>query len=366
MKNIIFSTTRQWNPGDEIILKGVINLLESLQVEFNPLIFNRNPDIRSSFGILQYREKADCDDVLWYYIKPSMFDNSVKPWTDYSMIDAIVFAGTPEWQGLKCRELYINAVRYHIPVYLIGIDDAYWGEDDLVASVLRSAKFISIRNMEIKNSFVKKGFFPNYLPCPSIFASETVKKINQIRCIGLIYRGMDESVTYRNGWSQENYNIQKEFFDQIISKYKNQCRIIVICHYVDELNLAKEEFSEAEIRYSYNSEDYLKIYGVCDLVIGSRIHGIGLAASLGIPSIPIKYDERGGTIDGFYPDTQLFKNLNGIEALERCFVHIREMNQELITYKNKVFEKYHILLEKKLDFKKISYDYNLTYDEHKK
>ena len=28
MKNIIFSTTRQWNPGDEIILKGIINNLD--------------------------------------------------------------------------------------------------------------------------------------------------------------------------------------------------------------------------------------------------------------------------------------------------------------------------------------------------
>ena len=45
----------------------------------------------------------------------------------------------------------------------------------------------------------------------------------------------------------------------------------------------------------------MDIYKECDLVIGSRIHGIGLATSLCIPSIPIGYDSRRGTFNGFYP-----------------------------------------------------------------
>ena len=44
--NIVFSTTRQWNPGDEFILLGCINLLKKQLGEFNPIIFNRNPQIR--------------------------------------------------------------------------------------------------------------------------------------------------------------------------------------------------------------------------------------------------------------------------------------------------------------------------------
>lgn len=36
--NIIFATTRQWNPGDEFILLGCINLLNETLGEFNPII----------------------------------------------------------------------------------------------------------------------------------------------------------------------------------------------------------------------------------------------------------------------------------------------------------------------------------------
>ena len=50
-KNIVFSTTRQWNPGDEFILMGCINLLKQLGVDFNVLIYNRNPQIQSVSGI---------------------------------------------------------------------------------------------------------------------------------------------------------------------------------------------------------------------------------------------------------------------------------------------------------------------------
>ena len=358
-KNIVFSTTRQWNPGDEIILKGIINLLKSLKVEFNPIIFNRNPDIRSACSMLQYGKKADLDNEQWHYVKSSMLDNSIKQWTDYTYIDAIIFAGTPEWLGTRNRELYINAIKYHIPVYFIGIDSAYRNLEVTISSVLKKAKFLSVRNHEIEQSFNSKGIYPYYLPCPSIFASETEKEISKVECIGLIYRGLYRDVTLRNGWSQEEYTYQNELFREVIKKYKSERKVIIICHYIDELHYAQRDFPEEDIRYSYDSADYMEIYKECDIVIGSRIHGIGIATSLGIPSIPIKYDSRGGTIDGFYPDSKLFENLKGLNALEECFSHIKEMNRELIKHKKETLEKYKTLLADVMDFEKVKYDYNL-------
>lgn len=47
MKNILISTTRQWNPGDEFIMMGSLNIMKELYGNIiNPIIFNRNPDIR--------------------------------------------------------------------------------------------------------------------------------------------------------------------------------------------------------------------------------------------------------------------------------------------------------------------------------
>lgn len=47
-KNILVSTTRQWNPGDEFILLGSLNIMKNIlgKDNINTIIFNRNPDIR--------------------------------------------------------------------------------------------------------------------------------------------------------------------------------------------------------------------------------------------------------------------------------------------------------------------------------
>ena len=46
MLNVVYSATRQWNCGDEFILFGCRNLLEKVLGGHNPIIYNRNPDIR--------------------------------------------------------------------------------------------------------------------------------------------------------------------------------------------------------------------------------------------------------------------------------------------------------------------------------
>ena len=47
-ENVVFSSTRQWNPGDEFIQFGCQNLMSNL-INFNSILFNRNPQIRGSY-----------------------------------------------------------------------------------------------------------------------------------------------------------------------------------------------------------------------------------------------------------------------------------------------------------------------------
>lgn len=44
IKNIMFSSTRQWNCGDEFILFGVMNIFDRLlgKDSYNPILYNRN------------------------------------------------------------------------------------------------------------------------------------------------------------------------------------------------------------------------------------------------------------------------------------------------------------------------------------
>ena len=172
-------------------------------------------------------------------------------------------------------------------------------------------------------------------------------------------------MTVWNGWDKEHYQSQIKIYNKIISEYKEQYKIIVICHYIDELYLAERDFPGLDIRYSYDSADYIEIYKECDLVIGSRIHGIGIATSMGIPSIPMKYDVRQGTMDGFYPNDLYFGDLCKEDILQYCLVNIKDINRRMIAHKHQVRKVYQDKLKNQMDFNKVKYNYNLIQIEEK-
>lgn len=363
-RNIVFSTTRQWNPGDEIILKGIINIMKRMGLVFNSIIFNRNPDIRTCYGASHQMQIAYEENV--HLIKDSMLDNSVKPWTSYDYVDAIVFAGTPEWRNQRTKELFLKAIEYRLPVYLIGIDSDCVLDDMAVDSVLHKAKFVSVRNEDVLKSYTECGVSAKYLPCPSIFCSDWHKSIDNIRTVGLIYRGSRKEVTVYNGWNDLYYHQEIIEYRYLIRKYPD-ISFRIICHYVDEVPLAMRDFPDIEIDYSYDAIDYLEIYGNCDYVIGSRIHGIGIAASLCIPAHSISYDQRGGTLKGFMPSGIInnFKNLEN--ALEYARNNIVSLNRAMID-KKKLLQREYDKLVNIFDFEKVNYEYpyrrlHAEYDE---
>ena len=58
--NILFSSTRQWNPGDEFIFFGVRNLIEDFfQKKINWVLYDRNPDLFVSVDNRLHKE------VMW-------------------------------------------------------------------------------------------------------------------------------------------------------------------------------------------------------------------------------------------------------------------------------------------------------------
>ena len=81
MQNLLFSTTKQWNPGDELILKGVRNLLPPHVF----LMFNRHPHINFN---------SRNGDNSYYF---GMGDE---------IIDHIIFAGSPEYYTEPNRDKY--------------------------------------------------------------------------------------------------------------------------------------------------------------------------------------------------------------------------------------------------------------------
>ena len=117
-KNIIFSSTRQFNIGDEFVLLGILNLFKKLKLNFNPILYNRSPEVRQTFQFLNpLRNHVDRTNknifltLLSSFFRIGFEDNSWKYAKDGDTIDAVVFGGTPEWAGGKINRSVVDELR---------------------------------------------------------------------------------------------------------------------------------------------------------------------------------------------------------------------------------------------------------------
>lgn len=354
--NIVFSTTRQWNPGDEFILRGVLQIFKRLNIPFTPFIYNRNPDIRSA-KISPLRGFPLTEDMISpkeqeaeSIFKLGMYDNSIKPDSDLSFIDLVVFAGTPEWcNNERVYDLYRMIVRDQIPVMYLGVGAPAKCYHEFYCEVIKRASLISVRQKSLLDILMQKiepRHQPVYLSCPALLSAdvEKEKNISFVECIGLIYQGSRREINSSSGVSQAFYESEIRFFQQIIDSYGTKKEIIVICHYIDEVRLAMRDFPQLEVCYSYDSADYYDIYRRCDIVVGSRVHGIGIAASLAIPGLALAHDLRGDTCEGFGAEICLGKegaNLkDGFDRFQLVMTSIATRSRHLKVLKQEQMEQF--------------------------
>ncbi|MFY9078159.1 polysaccharide pyruvyl transferase family protein [Aliarcobacter butzleri] len=363
--NIVFSTTRQWNPGDEFILLGTINLLQEYFEQqkdkgiknnfyFNPIIYNRNPQIRRA-------RKRDfikmIDNFLGKDFIEKFRDNSVKDRKPMDYTDLVVFAGSPEWIGRRLKKLYTEILNNKIPTIFLGL-----GTDSKIPLEYNNKDFGSIEK-KVFEQYTKiiitrdentlgafKHFeFAKHLPCPALFCSKTNNKKVNVKKIALIYSTVNAEGG--NDISLETYNFILALYKELLYSYKDEYEFEFISHYIDELSEFKKDFPEEKIRYSYDSKDYLDIYSEYDLVIGCRVHGIGMCASLGIPGIMVSHDGRSKTVKGFLADRIFIDNsfLEIKELFENVVNNIEDKSQELLEHKKIVKMKYLELFNKYLN-----------------
>ena len=300
--NILFSTTRQWNPGDEFILMGCINLLKPY-ISFNPVIYNRNPQIRYLIG---WKRKF-LNKLFLFIFRIPLFspfvDNSVKPHTNGDWIDLVVFAGSPAWYGPPSFDLYQFIQKFKLPVIYLGIGVGekvnYQSLKQYEQKVLASAHLITIRDQMGKS--LLSSLKPTFKPCPALFSAPRTKQVEKVENIGLIFATHHGSSD--NKIDKKTSKFLVHLFKILINENPS-VKFQLVCHYIDELEIAYSLFPNLEILYSYDSNDYLSIYNKFDLVIGSRVHGLGISASLGIPGVMISHDIRSETVKGFLKDSK--------------------------------------------------------------
>lgn len=349
-KLILYSTTRQYNPGDEFIHFGVMNLLKSIGIEQNPVIYNRNQEINQPLSFLnplrKIRSQSKFIKLLGSFLRISQVDNSFKDIHKLDIYDMVVFAGSPEWASTRLNPLYQKLKNFNKPILYLGLG-SFGGSislDNKKVSILKKSNLITYRNEEL-NSFFNDFENASHMPCPALFSVKSFDHTLKKGKIAIVFGVSNAS----KGNHVSNMAMQK-----MITAYKyfsvKDFQVDIVCHYIDELEMAYKLFPEAHIHYSYDARDYEDIYQEFEYVITSRVHAVGICASLSIPGTLIAHDGRANTVKGFLGDI-VEDSENDDTFINRLVERIKNassLSKDLRAHKLVVYEKYQELILKAL------------------
>ncbi|MBB3258028.1 hypothetical protein F4827_002894 [Paraburkholderia bannensis] len=269
--NILVSSTRQWNPGDEFIRKGVERLLRSiLGSRHNWLLWNRNPD-------LFIDRWTDCR------MRTDFLTNSLRdPGLD--IVDLVVFAGTPEWLGQPVEQIYRRLLTApNIPVLILGAGSGS-SLPQLAPHELevlnRDNVFITTRSSDLAECLNRQLATPKAisLPCPAFYcAPESDSGPEQSR-VGVIVQNS----------SVVNQSIGEDFVQSLIMALRDaqgEIDLDIVSLYTDEHNRFSRLGLKHPCVYSYEPDHLLEELAGYSTIISTRLHGALAGLSAGVPSI---------------------------------------------------------------------------------
>lgn len=153
--NILASTTRIWNPGDNFIFFGCRRLIDSALMQF----LGEHVALYSAFDRNAHIAKSGTANN-----RPNVF----LPGDEYAGIDLILIAGTPDW-GKSAESLYFDSVTKNIPLIALGLgaETAEHLEShvtDTVVLGLREALLVTTRD-RIAHAYLNDLGIENTLTC---------------------------------------------------------------------------------------------------------------------------------------------------------------------------------------------------------
>ena len=351
--NVLFSSTRGWNCGDEFILAGIRNLIDDLGVAINPVVYNRHPDLllyeflsneRFYLDTPNGQFPLDIENILRRY--SCRADNSVRLDHDLGFVDACIFAGTPEWLGPPVERLVTKLAASPVPVAYLGVGygdyqaSAADSLGDADAAILRRARLITTRDKRAGNFLNQHGISSRLLPCPALFACRDEKPVERIRRVAI-------SLQNPNGAGPQTISkASTEWLLDFARKAASEYEVIFVQHYIDDCaKLYSELSSIGSVFYSCEPRDYERFYRGADLTVTSRVHGAGFCASMGIPAYYVGDSLRTDTVDGFLskivpigstPPSVLIDNIRSVD--------VGDWSRRIIDHKLSIHSKYIILL----------------------
>lgn len=299
--NILFSTTKQWNPGDELILDGIVSFFDKRK--YTSILFNRHPFLDQS----------------------KVGDNSYRANFGNNKIDYIIFAGSPEYQSEVNDHIYDLINKNDVPFSYIGIGGLPTHNRPFHKADLRICRDSFAANMT--NSVC--------LPCPSIFGNHNLDLIpkTEKKIIGFTFQNYKDRTICSPSAKIENMCLS------FIKDYNP----LIICHtYIDYVAALDHGFTK--VFYSSNAQDFYDVYSKLDFLISVRIHGSGWAANYGVPSITIAHDDRYETAKNF--GSLIIKDTDNYDKLKLMFstADSYALSNNIINLRKKTYEAYINLL----------------------
>ena len=293
--NVLVSSSRQWNPGDEFIMRGCRRLFASLDPQpINWLLWNRNPDLF-------------VDGWKNSLMRPDFMTNAQRdPCLD--LVDVVLLAGTPEWFGKPLDRVYRELLRHpEVPLVILGAGSG--GPELKLAphelEVLgRHNTLITTRSTALAEEINRQlgTTKAQAVPCPAFLCSPIEADLTgRPACTGVIAQSS----------AVINQAVSEEMYQELVAattawSQRPGQTTEVISLYTDEfMRLSRERaLKGCAMVYSYEPLDYLeRMHMRYNFVLSTRLHGALAAMSCGVPAILLNKDNfRLASTQALYAD----------------------------------------------------------------
>ncbi len=299
---ILFSTTKNFNPGDEVILMGIERLLATSNIHYEKLIYDRNPSNK------QQRKEA--------------LTNITSNIPDY-----IIFAGTPEWcsefpnitdlingpytarffsRSLRLRQTdrsndpllsYILKQQIHCAMLGVGSSKPPTPTHKIKRILNELADVFVVRDPQTQDCF--SDFKSQLAPCPALFCSDTTTPRSHLNKIGITLQAPHTNLIQMD---KSGFDYAINCFRDIVKYYKNH--VEMICHTTKDADYFRVIFPDVIINTLTDGASLVEIYSHYDAILSTRLHGCVAACSLGIPTFQLWHGLRMSTLKQIPVDNQ--------------------------------------------------------------
>ncbi len=315
MKILICGYYGNQNLGDEAMLAGMIQLLKKHSPDVSLSVLSDNPKYTAALHSIDPVEHPKRFRRRFGYTIETLKNQSLILGGGDLLRDNIDFSVAKSWLIFLER-----AIRLHRRTFVLGISvGEIWRQEtkDIIPLVLNKVDLIAVRDQNSKKILKELGvskdiYVMSDLALFGLPKSEKRSLPNSEKLrVGISVRpliGRGKSVDL-GIYPQFQQNVAA-IADYLVEQHNAEVHFFPFHAFENKYHSSDDDYISAleVLRYSRNSENFVvhryidsleKLYfliGQLDLMIGTRLHSLILAAGLGVPIIAAEYDPK---IKGF-------------------------------------------------------------------